>query len=94
MGTHKARLHHLQAFSPTKAVNVQFHSTVTLKTQQRTYHHDQIIFSSIDEIGKFMVCFSIDIMEKQPISRKSTRLCMPDNSPVELLHMKHNKSMF
>ena len=38
-----------------------------------------------------MVCFSIDIISR---SIKSTRLCMLDNSSVELLHMKNNKNMF
>ena len=50
------------------------------------------MFISVDEIRKFVVCFSIDIMEKQPISFQH-RLCMLDSSPVELLHMKNNKSM-
>ena len=68
--------------------------------------------SSIDEIRKFMVCFSIDIIEKQLISfqkhnqviharlecasiaSEAQRITtMLDNSPVELLHMKNNKSM-
>ena len=52
---------------------------------------DPTYVDRLDEIGKFMVCFSIDIMEKQPRSFQKQKIHYVMLLDMELLHVKNNK---